>query len=131
MASLAERLLIEGSELSPDKGELVIGNLGLAGSVAKQFLHRGKSYGIEYDDLFQIACIGLIKAANAYSPGRGKFGTYAVNVMQNEVRMELEKAPRFKKHVDLLRQKGYTVLKQQPPYRDDERVSGIVNNLIG
>lgn len=130
MSELAKRLLIEGSELPPDKGELVIGNLGLAGSVAKRFLHRGKQYGLEYDDLFQIAAIGLIKAAKTWDPERGKFSTHAVTVMQNEIRMELDKAPRFKRHVDLLRDKGYRVLKQQP-LPSDERVSAVVSGLIG
>lgn len=58
-------------------------NLGLVHSICKRFSGRG----IEYDDLFQAGCIGLIKATDAFDEERGlMFSTYAVPVIMGEVR---------------------------------------------
>lgn len=58
-------------------------NLGLVHSICKRFCGRG----IEYDDLYQAGCIGLIKAADAFDQSRGLcFSTYAVPVIMGEVR---------------------------------------------
>ncbi|MBR7133399.1 MAG: sigma-70 family RNA polymerase sigma factor [Clostridia bacterium] len=58
-------------------------NLGLVHSICKRFSGRG----IEYDDLYQAGCIGLIKATDAFDRSRGLcFSTYAVPVIMGEVR---------------------------------------------
>ena len=58
-------------------------NLGLVHSICKRFVGRG----IEYDDLYQAGCIGLIKAADAFQEERGlMFSTYAVPVIMGEIR---------------------------------------------
>lgn len=58
-------------------------NLGLVHSICKRFCGRG----IEYDDLYQAGCIGLIKATDAFDTERGLcFSTYAVPVIMGEVR---------------------------------------------
>lgn len=58
-------------------------NLGLVHTICKRF--SGK--GIEYDDLYQSGCIGLIKAYDAFDEERGVcFSTYAVPVIMGEVR---------------------------------------------
>ena len=58
-------------------------NLGLVHSLCKRFTGRG----IEYDDLYQAGCIGLIKAADAFDEQRGLcFSTYAVPVIMGEIR---------------------------------------------
>lgn len=58
-------------------------NLGLVHSVCKRFTGRG----IEYDDLYQAGCVGLIKATDAFDTERGLcFSTYAVPVIMGEVR---------------------------------------------
>ena len=50
---------------------------------ARRFLGRG----VEYDDLFQAGCVGLVKAAENFDDARGvKFSTYAVPVILGEVR---------------------------------------------
>lgn len=50
---------------------------------ARRFMGRG----IEYDDLFQAGCLGLVKAAENFDSTRGvKFSTYAVPVILGEVR---------------------------------------------
>lgn len=58
-------------------------NLGLVHLCARRFMGRG----IEYDDLFQAGCVGLVKAAENFDPNRGvRFSTYAVPVILGEVR---------------------------------------------
>lgn len=58
-------------------------NMGLVHACAKRF--SGK--GIDYDDLFQAGCVGLIKAADGFQPERGlKFSTYAVPLILGEIR---------------------------------------------
>ncbi|WP_279221756.1 sigma-70 family RNA polymerase sigma factor [Acutalibacter sp. 1XD8-33] len=58
-------------------------NMGLVHLCARRFLGKG----IEYDDLFQAGCVGLVKAAENFDPARGvKFSTYAVPVILGEVR---------------------------------------------
>ena len=66
-----------------DRAAFIAANLGLVHSCANRF--RGR--GLEYDDLFQAGCVGLIKAADAFDPARGvRFSTYAVPVMLGEIR---------------------------------------------
>ncbi len=58
-------------------------NLPLVHSLCKRFTGRG----IEYDDLYQAGCIGLIKAADGFDEDRGLcFSTYAVPVILGEIR---------------------------------------------
>lgn len=61
-----------------DKGarqEFIYGNLRLVLSVIKRFAGRGENV----DDLFQVGCIGLIKALDNFDTSHGvKFSTYAV-----------------------------------------------------
>lgn len=58
-------------------------NIGLVHACAKRF--RGR--GIEYDDLFQAGCIGLIKAVDGFDKSRGlKLSTYAVPVILGEIK---------------------------------------------
>lgn len=65
------------------RGEIIERNMGLVHACA----HRFKGRGIEYEDLFQVGCIGLIKAADAFDENRGvRFSTYAVPVILGEMR---------------------------------------------
>ena len=58
-------------------------NLGLVHACAKRFAGKG----VEYDDLFQAGCVGLVKAADGFQPERGlKFSTYAVPLILGEMR---------------------------------------------
>lgn len=58
-------------------------NMGLVHTCARRFSGRG----IEYDDLFQTGCMGLIKAVDGFEPERGlKFSTYAVPVILGEIK---------------------------------------------
>lgn len=65
------------------RDELITENFGLVHSCANKF--RGR--GVEYDDLYQAGCVGLIKAADNFDPERGfAFSTYAVPVILGEIR---------------------------------------------
>ena len=66
-----------------EREEFIKENLGLVHSIC----HRFSGRGIEYDDLYQAGCIGLIKAADAFDKNLGfAFSTYAVPVIMGEVR---------------------------------------------
>ena len=53
-------------------------NMGLVHACAKRF----KGRGIEYDDLFQAGCLGLVKAVDGFDEERGvQFSTYDVPVI--------------------------------------------------
>ncbi len=58
-------------------------NLGLVHSCANRF--RGR--GVEYEDLFQAGCVGLVKAANGFDASLGfAFSTYAVPAILGEIK---------------------------------------------
>ena len=66
--------------------ELIEGNLRLVLSVIQRFDKRGESP----DDLFQVGCIGLMKAINNFDPTKQvKFSTYGVPMIAGEVRRYL------------------------------------------
>lgn len=65
------------------RDEVVQSNLGLVHACAKRFVGRG----IDYDDLFQAGCVGLVKAVDGFEPERGLcFSTYAVPLILGEMR---------------------------------------------
>ena len=58
-----------------ERNDLITENLGLVHSCCHRFVGRG----VEYDDLYQAGCVGLIKAADRFEEERGLcFSTYAV-----------------------------------------------------
>ncbi len=66
-----------------DRQAFIAANMGLVHACAQRF--RGR--GVEYEDLFQAGCIGLIKAADHFDESRGlKFSTYAVPVILGEIK---------------------------------------------
>ena len=71
----------EGDAAAREK--LIEGNLRLVLSVIQRFDKRGECP----DDLFQVGCIGLIKAISNFDPGKQvKFSTYGVPMIAGEVR---------------------------------------------
>lgn len=74
----------QGDMAARDK--LVNGNLRLVLSVIQRFTNRGENL----DDLFQIGCIGLIKAIDNFDMTQPvRFSTYAVPMIQGEIRRYL------------------------------------------
>lgn len=65
------------------RDEMISSNMGLVHSCA----HKMKGRGVEYDDLFQAGCVGLIKAVDGFDEERGfSFSTYAVPVILGEIK---------------------------------------------
>ncbi len=68
------------------RDELVSGNLRLVLSVVQRFSGRGEPM----DDLFQVGCIGLLKAIDHFDTSQGvRFSTYAVPMIIGEIRRYL------------------------------------------
>ena len=83
MTEMLER--IKGGDTSV-REKFINGNLRLVLSVIQRFANRGENP----DDLFQVGCIGLIKALENFDMSHGvKFSTYAVPMIIGEVRRYL------------------------------------------
>ena len=68
------------------RGQLINGNLRLVLSVIQRFGNRGECV----DDLFQVGCIGLMKAIDNFDLSQNvKFSTYAVPMIIGEIRRYL------------------------------------------
>ena len=66
--------------------QMVEGNLRLVLSVVQRFAQRGENL----DDLFQVGCIGLIKAIDNFDPAQQvRFSTYGVPMIAGELRRYL------------------------------------------
>ena len=82
-----EALLVQARQ--GDRGardKLIEGNLRLVLSVIQRFDKRGECP----DDLFQVGCIGLMKAISNFDPGKQvRFSTYGVPMIAGEVRRYL------------------------------------------
>jgi RNA polymerase sigma-B factor len=76
------------------RGELIERHMPLARSIARAYLHRGE----QYEDLVQIAALGLIGAIDRFDPGRGvPFASYAVPTINGEIRRH------FRDHASTIR----------------------------
>lgn len=65
------------------RDELIEKNLYIAEILAKKFVGKG----IDYDDIFQIASLGLILAVERYEPSRGfKFSSFATPTILGEIK---------------------------------------------
>lgn len=82
-----EALLVQMKEGNQEAREAYIkGNLRLVLSVIKRFASSNENA----DDLFQIGCVGLMKAVDNFDPDREvKFSTYAVPMIIGEIRRYL------------------------------------------
>lgn len=68
------------------RDELINGNLRLVLSVIQRFVNRGENL----DDLFQVGCIGLIKAIDNFDISQNvRFSTYAVPMIIGEIKRYL------------------------------------------
>ena len=63
--------------------EKIENNIGLVHSIAARF----KGRGVDYEDLLQNGCVGLIKAVDNFDESKGfAFSTYAVPVIMGEIK---------------------------------------------
>ena len=82
-----EELLIKIKQGDEDaRNKFIVGNLRLVLSVIQKFGGRGENA----DDLFQVGCVGLMKAIKNFDLSVGvKFSTYAVPMIIGEIRRYL------------------------------------------
>ena len=65
------------------KEALIENNVSLVKCIVKRYLGKG----VDYDDLFQIACMGFLKAITGFDESFGvKFSTYAVPMIAGEIK---------------------------------------------
>ncbi len=65
------------------RNEIVANYLGLAEYLSKKFLNRG----VDFDDIYQVACLALIKAVDRFSPDKGvKFVSFATPTILGEIK---------------------------------------------
>ncbi|MDQ0244536.1 RNA polymerase sporulation-specific sigma factor [Bacillus fengqiuensis] len=77
---------------------LIEHNLRLVAHIVKKFENTGE----DPEDLISIGTIGLIKAIESYSQGKGtKLATYAARCIENEILMHLRALKKTKKDVSL------------------------------
>jgi RNA polymerase sigma-B factor len=88
-ADIAERRMFERLRQSGDprlRAALVERYLPLARHVTKRFVGAG----LPRDDLFQVACLALVKAVDRFDPDHGvAFSSYAVPTMVGEIKRHL------------------------------------------
>ena len=84
---LMDELLLKAKDGDEEaRQQLIEGNLRLVLSVIQRFDKRGESP----DDLFQVGCIGLMKAISNFDPTKNvRFSTYGVPMIAGEVRRYL------------------------------------------
>lgn len=90
------RLMAAGSREARDK--LIEHNLRLVAHIVKKFNNTKE----DTDDLISIGTIGLIKAIESYSTGKGtKLATFAARCIENEILMHLRGLKKTRKDVSL------------------------------
>lgn len=84
MTAQQEELLRLAKSGDRDAGEqLIVGNSGLIWSIARRYFGRG----VDPDDLYQLGCLGFLKAVEGFDPAFGtQFSTYAVPKIAGEIR---------------------------------------------
>ena len=94
-----------GSKAAKEK--IVSDNTGLVWSIARRFVNRG--YDLE--ELYQIGCIGLLKACDRFESRYGvQFSTYAVPLLAGEIKRFLRDNGAIKVS-RILKQNGYQISK--------------------
>ena len=90
------QLMAQGDAAARNK--LIEHNLRLVAHIVKKFENTGE----EPEDLISIGTIGLIKAIESFSEGKGtKLATYAARCIENEILMHLRALKKTKKDVSL------------------------------
>lgn len=84
MNGCLEELIVRSQKGDRDAGEqLVVENSGLIWSIARRYFGRG----VDPDDLYQLGCVGFLKAVAGFDTEYGtQFSTYAVPKIAGEIR---------------------------------------------
>lgn len=84
MTGRLEELIRRSKEGDREAGEsLVVENSGLIWSIARRYFGRG----VDPDDLYQLGCVGFLKAVAGFDDQYGtQFSTYAVPKIAGEIR---------------------------------------------
>lgn len=83
MAAQLEQLLLAKQGDRAAAEQLVTENSGLIWSIARRYFGRGA----DPDDLYQLGCVGFLKAIEGFDPAFGtQFSTYAVPKISGEIR---------------------------------------------
>ena len=88
MSRLATPSLLEAARAGDNDAceRLLLDNSGLVWSVARRYYGRG----VEPEDLYQLGCLGFLKAVRGFDPAYGtQFSTYAVPKIAGEIRRYL------------------------------------------
>ena len=102
------------------KDELINGNLKLVLSILKKYNH----YIDNTDDLFQVGCIGLIKAIDNFDLSHQvKFSTYAVPMILGEIKRYLRDNSAFR-ITRSLRDLSYLIAQEREKYVRPETLFG-------
>lgn len=128
-----ERLLLLAKQGDRDASEaLVVGNSGLIWSIARRYFGRG----VDPDDLFQLGCLGFLKAVEGFDMEYGtRFSTYAVPKIAGEIRRFLRddgsiKVSRSLKEraamIRAIRQKMTATLGREPTLSELSEESGLL-----
>lgn len=113
------------------RDELINHNMRLVVHIAKKY-----SAGADVEELVSIGAIGLIKAVENYTPGRGThLATFAAKCIENEILMSLRKTKKFKADKSLYEPVGFDkdgneVALIELLAQDEESVLGKVENNI-
>ena len=82
----------ESNERLTDAQRLLVEeNLGLARRTAWKYNASCARHGMDWEDVFSIACLGLIRAARKFDPSQGKASTYLIHGCELAVLMELRR----------------------------------------
>jgi len=83
------------------RNQVFLGTIGLARYFAKTYYYKVKQqYRFDYDDLFQIACEGLLSACHYYVPtGQASFRTYASRCIENCIKRSIRLSKQKKKKI--------------------------------
>lgn len=107
------------------KEQLIMGNLKLVLAMSQRFAHRCDNM----DDLFQIGCVGLIKAIDNFDLGHEvRFSTYAVPMILGEMKRYLRDNQMIRVSRQL-RDLAYRVLKAKEGYMHDHQKEPTLKEL--
>ncbi len=114
LSSLETLTHIRQAKLGDNKSkEILINNNVL---LIKSIVYRFKNKGIEYDDLYQLGCIGFLKAIKNFDESFNvKFSTYAVPMIIGEIKRFLRDDGNVKVS-RIIKQNSYKILKFSEDY---------------